>query len=192
MLKQGSPSWAVWVCWLFNLCLLEQGDAALWDADNGPWMSRIGLPSRKVHYSPLIMNYSAVLTRLCHFGGWNGLLGVWLLLPMQNWDFRLSHHLGPELYLLGCWQVSGFPSALCPWEGSIPEICFAKVHFRMELADFDLPISWLMLSSHSSFTIPLTSLDPSFSHSFIEKKKKCFKITEYCLRRMNNKGKVII
>lgn len=158
-------------CRCFRLGLLQQ-DAALWGGDNGPWMSRIGLPSRKVHYSPLIMNYSIVLTRLCYSGGWNELLGVWLLLPMQDWDFRLFHHLGPELHLLGCWQVSEFSSDVCPWEGSIPGIRFAKVHFRMELADFDHPVTWIMLRSHFSFTIPLTSLDPRFSHSSIWKKKK--------------------
>lgn len=155
-------------CWVFSLGLSEQGDSALWNGDNGPWMSRIGLPSRKVHYSTLIMNNSTVLTRLCHFRGWNELLGVWLLLPMQNWDFRLSHYLGPELHLLGCWQVSGFSRAVCPWEGSISGRCFAKSHFRMELAEFKLMITRVMLSftllSHSHLLIPAFPIPSKYLH----------------------------
>lgn len=140
-----------------------------------------------------------VLARLCCFGGWNYLLctilGVWILLPTQsNWDLRLSHHFGPELHLLGCWQVGGSSSVVCLGEGSIPGRCFANTSTTdLVFSAFELPVAhelpeyllllYYPLSISLSLIFPFLQLQNTFILT------KWFRITKCWCRGMNNTGR---
>lgn len=155
----------------FSLGLLEK-DAALWAGDNGPWMSRIGLPSREVHYFPPIMNSSRCWPGCGTLGAE---MSCWVCGSCCPCRTGISGSLitsGKSCISLAAGRSVDSPVMFALEKALSQESVLQK--FRMEQADFDLPVTWVMLSSHSSFTIPLASLDPCFSHSFILKKPKKF------------------
>lgn len=77
------------------------------------------------------------------------MLGVWILLPMQsNWDFWLSHRLGPELHLLGdAGRSVESPVRFVLAKALSQEAVLQKFSSRMDLAisAFELPVAHELL-----------------------------------------------
>lgn len=87
----------------FSLGLLEK-DATLWAGDNGPWMSRIGLPSREVHYSPPIMNSSRCWPGCATLGAE---MSCWCVALAAHAELGFQALSSPLARAASPWQLAG-------------------------------------------------------------------------------------